>query len=160
RLYEKELAGVLRVAVHLPGARDAMKTPEVLQAVARIDEEVRRHPKLTASISLADLVSATNQAFPGGDPAERRVPSARNLMPQCLSMVDPADRADLVTDDYSTSHIAILLEDSGSEDARAFRAHVQQAIDRSGLAALGVTATLTGQGVATYREVDAVVHEI
>lgn len=160
RALESRLSGVVRLTVHLDGAPGAMKRPEVLKAIELIDTTMERHPLVTTSSSLADLVGEANQAFHAGDPTQHVVPASQALVAQYLALVDPADRADFVTDDYAKSHIALLLLDTGSEDARAVAGYLEAVIARSGLAALGVHAALTGNAVVNYSELDHVVEEL
>lgn len=160
RRLEGELAGVLRVIVHLEGPVDSMKSPAVLRAMREIEQGVAADPLVTFSTSLADLVAEANQAFAGGDAGAREVPSSRALIGQYLTLVDPADRADVVNDTYSRSHIAILLRDTGSEGTRAFIARLESVIRQTHIADLGLAATLTGNGVVGYRELDDVVLEL
>lgn len=159
RVLESRLSGVLRLIVHLDGPRDSMKQLEVLEAIERIDTTMEHHPLVTTSSSLADLIGEANQAFNAGDPAKHVVPASRALVAQYLALVDPADRADFVTDDYAKSHIALLLRDTGSEDARGVASYLEQVVARSGLAALGVKASLTGNALV-YSELDRVVEEL
>jgi predicted RND superfamily exporter protein len=160
RHLERTLSGVIRFIVHLEGPVDVMKRPDVVRAIAAVDHAIEKDPLVTASISLADLVEDANQAFHGGDPAERTVPQSKALVAQYLSIVDPRDRADVATDDYSKSHIAILVQDEGSESARGLRAELQKIVDEANFGALGVRASLTGNGVVAYHELDKVVSEL
>ena len=160
RVLESRLSGVVRLTVHLDGPRDAMKQPAVLKAIEMIDTTMEHHPLVTTSSSLADLVGEANQAFNAGDPSMHVVPASKALVAQYLALVDPADRADFVTDDYAKSHIALLLLDTGSEDARAVGRYLQGVIARSGIEALGVKASLTGNAVVNYSELDSVVEEL
>ena len=158
---ESKLTGVIRLNVYLEGQPGSMKDPAVLQAVERIDRAItERQPLVTLSASLADVVAEAHQAFSGGDAAQRHVPGSRTLVAQYLSMVDPADRSQLVTDDYARSHIAILLADRGSAVTREIIADVQSQVEGAGLGALGVRASLTGNTVVGYTQLDRLVVEV
>jgi predicted RND superfamily exporter protein len=159
RASEQKLTGVLRVIVYLEGPADAMKQPAVLKAIEKVDATMERQRLVTLSSSLADLVGAANHAFQG-DVRERRVPESPRLIAQYLALVDPGDRADFVTDDYSRSHIALLLEDAGSKATREVVAALERAIAEAGFDALGVKASLTGNGVVGYGELDSVVTDL
>lgn len=157
---EQRLAGVLSLSVHLEGSRDVMKQPELLRRLERVDREMERQPLVTVSSSLADLVAEANQAFQGGDVAERRVPASRALVAQYLTLIDPADRSRFVSDDYSQSQLALLVVDPGSERMRSVTAELRRVIKQADFGALGVSATVTGKGVVGYDAVDQAVSEL
>jgi hypothetical protein len=155
---ERELSGVVRLVVFLEGPAGSMKRPDVLQAIDAVSKLARNQPIVNSSVSLADLVSEANQAFAGGDPAERRVPDSSSLVAQYLALADPADRADLVSDDYARSHIRTLLTDRGSKALLGLRDVLQAEIDRR-FPPLGVTARITGS-VVDFEESDRLVAEV
>lgn len=159
RLLENKLSGVVRLIVHLAGPVDAMKDPKVLQAIERVDIGMEQEPMVTTSSSLADVVGEANAVF-SGDPAARRVADSRSLNAQYLALIDPLDRADFVTADYSKSHIAILLKDRGSAETLKLTERLQRLIDDVGFGELGVKASLTGNGVVGYQEIDELCREL
>jgi predicted RND superfamily exporter protein len=156
---EHELSGVTRTAILLSGPPGTMKRPEVLRAIAAIDAEAERHPIVTSSLSLADLVEEMNQAFEGGAPAAHAIPAAQALIAQYLTLLDPRDRADFVDDDLSTTHIRVYTEDHGSVAWRALDADLHAAVDRN-LRGLGVTATFTGFAPTLFPVVDGLVYQM
>jgi predicted RND superfamily exporter protein len=158
RALEQKLSGVVRFVVYLEGPEGSMKRPEVLRAIDTIDKLAEKQPIVNSSVSLADLVSDANQAFEGGDPKEHRVPDSASLVAQYLALVDPSDRSELVSDDYSRSHIRVLVSDEGSLAVRHLREGLQGEIDRQ-FGPLGVTATITGS-VVGYDETDRIVVEV
>ncbi len=160
RALERTLSGVVRVVVHLQGRADSMKQPEVLKAMERVERVVTSDSLVTHTSSLADLVAQAHQAFQGGDAAGREVPKSASLIAQYLALVDPADRAEFVTDDYSKSHIDILLTDAGSEKTREFVTRLERMVDSAGFRSLGVDALLTGYGIIAYGELDSVVEQV
>lgn len=160
RELERKLSGVVRLIVHLEGPEDSLKRPEVLKAIEAVDKAAEKEPLVTSSSSIADLVAEANQAFNNGDPAEHRVPDSRSLNAQYLSLLDPNDRADFATADYKRTHIAILLEDHGSAETQRIAERVQRAVDAAGLKSLGIRASLTGNAVVAYREVDELCREL
>ena len=159
RLMEQKLTGVLRTAVYLEGKPGDMKRPEVLRAVAALDEVARSHPKVESTVSLASLISEMNQAFNGGDVRERRVPQSKALIAQYLALLDPDDRSDFVDQELSRSHVRILSEDGGSHVWRGLEAQLQQSIDKE-FAGLGVKASITGFAGAMVPVVDRLVIEM
>lgn len=159
-LLQKRLTGVIRLVVHFEGPEDSMKRPEVLRAIAQIDRAAEADPLVTVSLSLADVVAEANQAFNNGDVAERKIPNSPTLIGQYLSLVDRADRAELASDDYARSRIAILVDDQGGNPTLRLARDLQRHIDEAGLGALGVKAELTGNGIVAYPELDRIVVEL
>jgi predicted RND superfamily exporter protein len=159
RLLEQKLSGVVRVAIYLEGEEDSMKRPEVLHAIEAIDRVAEQQPNVTSSISLADLIADTNQAFLGGDPKEHHVPDDPSLISQYLALIDPGDLSDFVTSDYSHSHLRILVSDHGSQAVWRLRDVLQREIDAR-LTPLGIRGSLTGHGVVAYYDADNVVVEV
>src|SRR5262249_1910196 len=115
---------------------------------------------VTYSGSLADLISEANMAFMGGAAAERRVPNSNALLGQYLAMIDPRDRAEYVTDSFAEANIAILLKDKGSEDCARLIGRINEVVRQANFSALGLKATVTGQAVVGYQELDKAVIEL
>jgi predicted RND superfamily exporter protein len=159
RALERKLSGVVRLVVYLEGPEGSMKRPEVLKAIAAVDKIAEQQPEVDSSISLADLVSDANQAFEGGDPSQHRVPDSAPLVAQYLALTDPSDRADFVSDDYSRSHIRILVTDQGSLGLRRLRETLERGLEAR-FAPLGIRVSITGRSVIAYEEADRVVVEI
>jgi hypothetical protein len=160
RRLERNLAGVFPLTVHLQGAENAMKRPEVLQRMVTIERAMTEQPLVTLGISLADLVSEANQAFHGGDPTFREVPASPRLIAQYLALLDPTSRASLVTDDYARAHILMLLADAGSEQTRAIADRLQHSVEQARFDALGIRAEITGVAKVAYTEFDDVVRQL
>jgi predicted RND superfamily exporter protein len=160
RRLERDLTGVLRFAVYLTGDVDSMRQPDVLAAIEKIDREMEAMPDVTFSVSLADIVGQANQAFSGGDPAERHVPRSRALIAQYLALLDPQDRSSIVSDDYARTQIAILVRDEGGAKALALADALGRVTAASGIERLGIHVALTGNGIVAYRELYKVVVDL
>ena len=159
-LLEEKLSGVIRLIVYLEGEPDVMKRPAVLKAIKQVDDAMAKEPGVTSSISLAEEVADVHQAFSGGAPVSRGIPDSESLVSQYLALIDPEDKSDLVSADYSKGHIAFLVADPGSEGARALVARLDGMVKAAGFSSLGVRASLTGNGVVSYSEMDGVVLDI
>jgi predicted RND superfamily exporter protein len=157
---EQKLFGVLRLNVLLEGPAGVMTRPEVLKAMESLDRRMEKEKAVTYSGSLADLVAETHMAFSGGDPAARTVPASQSLVTQYLTMVDPRDRSDYVTDSYAEAHIALLLKDEGSEATARLAQLLKEEVAATHFEKLGVKATVTGQALVAYHELDQVVVEL
>lgn len=160
RVVEQSLGGVLRYSVYFRGPKDSMKHQDVLDAIARVDAEAEKLPTFNTSLSLSDVMAEANQAFFGGDISARTLPKSSALIAQYLALIDPVDRGDYVNEDYSESHIHILAKDQGGAKARDLRQRLQQIVDAQQFSRFNVEATVTGNAVVTYRELDRIAEEI
>lgn len=160
RRFEQKLSGVVRLTVLLEGPADAIKKAEVVQAIARVDQTIERNPLVRHAYSLADLVSEVNQAFASGDPSQRKVPATSSLLGQYLSLIDPTDRADVVSDDYARSQIAVLALDGGSESIRALESELERIVAAEKFDKLGVRSVISGATSVAYGALDSVVVEV
>jgi predicted RND superfamily exporter protein len=137
-----------------------MKRPEVLRAIAGVEDALENHRLVTSATSLSDLVAEAHHAFSGGGTSARAIPNSQALVAQYLSMLDPIDSADFVTTDYARSHLAFLLKDEGSEPTRQFAEELQRIVDAANFSQYGIQAELTGNGVVAYQELDRAVLEL
>lgn len=160
REMEDQLSGVIRVIVYLEGAPNTLKKAAVLKAMLGVDSTIGQEPNVTSSISIAEAVADVHQAFSANAPGSRAIPDSDALVSQYLSLIDPEDKRDLVNDDFSKAHIAFLMKDRGSEPARELVEHLRAAVKAAGFEQLGVRATLTGNGVVSFSELDNVVIDI
>jgi predicted RND superfamily exporter protein len=115
---------------------------------------------VTTANSLSDAIAEAHRAFQGGDLREHYVPRSAALIAQFLTLIDPADRGELVTTDYAKSHVVFLLKDHGSEATRNYTKQLQAMVDAADFGKYGVTAELTGNGVVAYQELDHSVVEL
>ena len=113
---------------------DALKDPEVLKAV----EELQRHVEKTypqhvvKTFSLADFVKDTNKVMNEGRESFKHIPDDARLTAQYIYLFDnanPTDRRNLVSDDYSKSHISLQLRNAGSYEYSHFYSAVQEDIN-------------------------------
>ncbi|HYQ26850.1 MAG TPA: MMPL family transporter [Polyangiaceae bacterium] len=158
RRLEQRLSGVIRLIVHLEGAPGSISQPAALAAMANVQRSIAADPLVTSTTSLADYVAEANQAFSGGDAAMRQVPRSPALVAQYLTLTDLADKAPFVNGDESKAHIAVLVADHGSAASRALAERLKAAVAEARFEALGLEATVTGNGIVAYRELDHVVH--
>jgi len=159
RVLEQKLSGVVRLIVYLSGAPDSMKDPKVLKAIEQVDHAMEQEKMVTTSSSLADVVGEANAVF-SGDSQAHHVAETRTLNAQYLALIDPVDRGDFVSADYSKSHMALLLEDRGSFETLKLTERLQRQLDAAGFAELGVRASLTGNGMVGYQEIDELCREL
>jgi len=104
-----------------------LKSPEVLTKMASIQEFVEKHPSVTLTISIADIIKQMHRMVKDNDPAFETIPDSRakinNLFTLYSMSGDPDDFSSLVDYDYkkglatsmmrsiSTSEIVVLVDD-------------------------------------------------
>lgn len=114
---------------------DAVKAPEVLKAIENLQRHVEKtYPQhVIKTFSLADFVKDTNKVMNEGRDSFKRIPDDARLAAQYIYLFDnanPTDRRNLVSDDYSKTHISLQLKNAGSYEYSHFYTAVQQDIDR------------------------------
>ena len=113
------------------GKQDALKDPEVLKVVESFEEHlVKAYPEyVVKTFSLADFVKDTNHVMHEGDPEYKRIPDNERLTAQLIYLFDNAnitDRREMVSDDYSITHISAQLKNKGSYEYTQFFDDVQK----------------------------------
>jgi predicted RND superfamily exporter protein len=101
------------------GVTDGMLDSKLLTAVDNLQARVEsRYPEIIGRTnSLANIVKDINQIMNEDDPEFYRIPDSTQAISQLLFMfnsANPEDRRNLVSDDYSRSHISITVRNLGS----------------------------------------------
>ena len=101
------------------GTSDGMLDAQLLDAVDRLQTRIEeRYPDIIGRTnSLANIVKDTNQIMNGDDPQFYRIPESDRTISQLLFMfnsANPEDRRNIVSDDYSRSHISVTARNMGS----------------------------------------------
>lgn len=101
------------------GKANAIKDPEILKAIEGFQKHVlATYPKyMVKSFSIADYVKETNKAMNEDRDEFKVIPDDPRMTAQLLYMFNNSnseDRRNLVSDDYSTTHITIQLKNAGS----------------------------------------------
>ncbi len=125
-LVDKDMMGGMDLEVFLDFKQtDALQDPAVLKAINDLQNLIseKHQGKVIKTFSLADIVEDTNQVMNGDDPAYHRLPDDPRLTAQLLYMfnnANPEDRRDMVSDDYSKSHITFMLKNGGTNEYTPF----------------------------------------
>jgi|TARA_B100000959_G_scaffold46354_1_gene47149 hypothetical protein len=101
------------------GVTDGMLDSKLLAAVDNLQTRIEsRYPEIIGRTnSLANIVKDTNQIMNEDNPKFYRIPDSNQAISQLLFMfnsANPEDRRNLVSDDYSRSHISITAQNLGS----------------------------------------------
>jgi predicted RND superfamily exporter protein len=117
------------------GEADALKDPKVLKTVDAFQSHLlSAYPdSVVKTFSIADFVKDTNMIMHEGNIDYKRIPDDATLSAQLLYLFDNAnarDRRNIVSDDYSVSHISAMLRNKGSYEYTHFFEAVQADLDR------------------------------
>ena len=113
---------------------DGMIDMQLLSAVDQLQNRIEeRYPEIIGRTnSLANIVKDTNQAMNGDDPAFYRIPESDQAISQLLFMfnsANPDDRRNIVSDDYSRSHISVTARNMGSYEYKALFEEIASDVD-------------------------------
>ena len=101
------------------GTSDGMLDAQLLDAVDRLQTRIEeRYPDIIGRTnSLANIVKDTNQKMNEDNPEFYKIPESDQAISQLLFMfnsANPEDRRNIVSDDYSRSHISVTARNLGS----------------------------------------------
>ena len=91
------------------GEEGGIKNPAVLREIERVQREAERHPLVTKTYSIVDLMKDINQSFHNGDPAYYKIPDSRELIAQYL-LVYEMSGGDGIRDYLSMDYARATLE--------------------------------------------------
>lgn len=116
------------------GEIDGLLDPQLLQTIERFQTRVEeKYPKkVSRSFSLANIVKDTNKIMNNNDLAFEKVPDDLAMISQLLYLfnsANPEDRRNIVSDDYSRSHITINAYNAGSYQYKQFFDELKVEID-------------------------------
>jgi predicted RND superfamily exporter protein len=117
---DRELAGVYSFQVMLEGPADSMKSPDVMQRIDRLAQDLRRFPDVRKVTSVADYVRRINKELHDGKPEADVVPAdaatiAQELFVFTLGGEGRHELERVVASDYSRTHISIKLRSMSSD---------------------------------------------
>jgi uncharacterized protein len=117
---DKELAGVYSFQIMLEGPPDSLKTPDALQRMDRLEEELRKFPYVRKVTSVADYVKRINKELNDGRPEANVVPPnaetiAQELFVFALGGEGRHELERVAASDYSRAQISIKLASMSSD---------------------------------------------
>jgi predicted RND superfamily exporter protein len=101
---------------------DGIKSPRVLESMARLQDFLAGQPDVGKTQSLADVVKRMNQAMHADDTAYHRIPESRELVAQYLFLYtlsgDPQDFDTFVDNDFRQASVWALIKNDGTANAQ------------------------------------------
>jgi hypothetical protein len=116
----KSLAGVYSYEMMLEGPPDSLKTPDALQRMDRLENELRTFPYVRKVTSVADYVKRINKELNDGRQEASVIPSdpdtiAQELFVFALGGEGRHELERVVASDYSRAQISVKLQSMSSE---------------------------------------------
>jgi predicted RND superfamily exporter protein len=147
---DRELSGVYSFQIMLEGPADALKTPDALHRIDRLEESLRAFPHVRKVTSVADYVKRVNRELNDGRLEASVVPDDADAIAQELFVfgLGGEGRQELermVSTDYSRAQISIKLE-SMSSDLVLQLVEDADRLAKSTFSGTGITPIATGSG--------------
>ena len=147
---DRELAGVYSFQIMLEGPPESLRTPDALQRIDRLSNELRRFESVRKVTSIADYVKRINKVLHDGHPDANVVPEQADVISQELFVftLGGEGRHELeriVASDYSRAQIGIKLQ-SMSSDVVLQEVERADAMAKQAFAGTGITVMTTGSG--------------
>ena len=92
------------------GVEDGIKSPAVLREIERVQAQAEKHPLVTKTYSVVDMMKDINQSFHNGDPEYYDIPESRELVAQYLLVYEMSggeELRDYVTMDYARASLEL-----------------------------------------------------
>ncbi|MBD2859535.1 MMPL family transporter [Spongiibacter sp. KMU-158] len=125
-IVDKEMMGALGLEIYMDfNQADALQDPEVLKAIDQMQSLLATQygERVVKTLSLANIVKDSSQVMHGDDQSYHLIPDDPRLSAQLLYMfnnANPDDRRDVVSDDYSKSHITLFMKNGGTDEYISF----------------------------------------
>lgn len=135
-LVDQHMAGAQTLSIMIDsGESDGVMQPELLKAMDQFQQHVETeyNDQVSRTYSLANIVKDTYQVMNQDDPAWHRLPDDFVTVSQLLylfSSADPEERRNLVSDDYSRTHITMNAYNAGSYEYQQFFRRLDSDIDQ------------------------------
>ena len=147
---DSKLAGVYSFQIMLEGPPDSLKTPDVLQRIDRLEEDLRRAPHVRKVTSVADYVKRIHRELNDGRADANVVPAdaatiAQELFVFTLGGEGRHELERIVASDFSRAQVSIKLQ-SMSSDLVLEQVERADALAKQMFAGTGISVLTTGSG--------------
>jgi predicted RND superfamily exporter protein len=126
------------------GSPDAVKNPDVLAEITRIEDWANQQELVGKSYSLGGIVRDLNQTFNENDPDFYTIPESRNLIAQYMILYEGAggtDAARLVSSDYQSTQLELRMHIGMTSETAALVEALEKELAREPLEATSVKIT-------------------
>ena len=137
------------------GESDGIKEPSVLREIERVQREAERHPLVTKTYSVVDLMKDINQSFHNGDPAYYAIPESRELVAQYLLVYEMSggeEIRDYLSMDYARATLELRCKMVSTSRLQGIVEQIDAHLDEEPLQAS--TVSVSGIGALWLKFVD------
>jgi len=150
RVIDDELSGIYSFQILLEGPADSLSTPDNLQRMQRLENELRKVEQVKKVRSVSDYVRRVNRELHDGDPAADVIPSdpaavAQELFVFTLGSEGRRELERVVASDYSRAQIDVKLRSMSSDVVLEIIEHTDK-LAADIFQGTGIKATTTGSG--------------
>ena len=150
------LVGPVPIYVSLHATESgAMREPENLRALSRLQELIDRIPAVSATMSAVDLVKQTNRALEYDDPKAAVIPDSKGKVADVFFLIPKARMRPFANANQSSANIIVRTSGSGSAAIRRLEIGLLQAIDDARLPAQ-LHAEVTGSSILMNHTADGI----
>ncbi|NHZ86817.1 MAG: MMPL family transporter, partial [Planctomycetia bacterium] len=139
---DQEMAGTMDMEFRVEGD---IKAPETLKEMEMIQDFLEKHPDVTTSISIADIIKQMHKTVMDNDPAYDVIPDTREKVNNLFTLYsmsgDPDDFESLVDYDYETGLITTLMRSVSTKEIAQFVNETEKFVDDNISSNLNVSST-------------------
>jgi uncharacterized protein len=132
KFMEERLSGVTTIEFAIDAKHpDALKEPEILNAIERFQDHLESYNVITKTFSLADTVKMMNKAMNEDRDEAFTIPETRAAVAQYLLLYEQdASLSSIVNTNYSYSYVGVRLHNMSSRDIRLLTDRIVAEIPR------------------------------
>jgi predicted RND superfamily exporter protein len=150
RVIDQELSGVYSFQLMLEGPPDSLNTPDALQRMDRLQDQLRAFPQVRKVTSVADYVKRINKELNDGRDEANVIPAdqatiAQELFVFALGGEGRHELDRVVASDFSRAQINVKLQ-SMSSDVVLRQVEAADRLAKEAFAGTGISVLTTGSG--------------
>ncbi|MDA3878943.1 MAG: MMPL family transporter [Prolixibacteraceae bacterium] len=129
RFIDENLAGINSFELVIEGKENAIKKPEVLKGIDRIDEQISENGNVLKVFGLNTMVKTINKALHSDDESFFRIPDTSDEVAQYLFLYEISGGDELfsfIDESYSKARITIRTKQMSDADQKRFIAELNQ----------------------------------
>ena len=149
------LAGVVPVSVVIDGGEaGALRDPERLQAIERLDARLAEISGVSRTVSVLDSLRQLNRAFHRNSPEWERLPPTRSAVTEFLFMMPKSTTSRLMTIDHARANLIIRTGAVGSSEVLALSRSIHEAVEQEAIPDVAVE--ISGNAILLSRSADGI----
>lgn len=150
------LAGTVPIFVVVDGPeRGALREPETLRALERIQRRIEAIPGVSRTLSFVDTLRVLNRAVEGDAAEEERIPDSRGGVSELLFLIPKPELQPFATIDHRRANLVVRTGAVGSASLRELTDRIEAVLEGDGLPPQHA-AFVTGNAVLLSRAADFV----